>query len=467
MIVGWDDAQWAEAQWGKVELGDARLTKRAVQMGKAMVAQPGASLPAQLGQWADLVGAYRLLNKATLGLAALSQEHWRQTRAAATAEVVLMIQDTTTLDFSHQPTMKGLGPVGNERGRGLLLHTTLAVLPDGVPQVLGVAYQKSVLRTARPPGAKYSPSAESLLWSESAQAVGAPPPGTRWLHVADRLADDFRFWDACRCHSSDFLVRLRHNRQQVAVEGPGELPQKVLDHLRAQPAQATRRVRLPAHEQQPAREVTLQLSWSSVTIAAPTQAPAEVRHQAPLTIQVVRVWEEPAPETAPDQEPLEWCLATTLPVTTVAQAWQMVDYYLCRWLIEDYHQCLKTGCAIEKRELDDGADIDRLLGFCGPIAARLLALRQWARLDPQGLAQEEVAPLVLAVLATQVPTLPSPACLTRQQFFYAIAGLGGYLARKHDGPPGWRTLWQGWQRLSLLLQGARLAASLPPHFFSV
>ena len=455
-----DGAAWAEAQWGSLQLGDARRTRRAVEVGKALVAQPDASLPQQLGSWAALVAGYRLLNNPQLSLADLAGDHWRQTRAATTAALVLMIQDTTELDYTHQPTKRGLGPIGDGRGRGRLLHTTLSVVPAAVPQVLGVAYQKTVLRTPRPKGVKYASSPESLLWHDSAWAVGSPPPGTRWVHLGDRLADDFRFWDACRQTQCDFLVRLCRNRWLAEPAAADSPTTKLLDYLRAQPSQATRTLHLPARDKLPARAVELHLSWDQCVVPPSAQAPREVRCRPPLTVQVVRVWEEPTAESP--AEPIEWCLATSLAVECAADAWQIVEYYTCRWLIEDYHQCLKSGTKIEQRELDDGADIDRLLGFCGPIAARLLALRQWARQAPDAPVAQEVEPLLLALLATQVPRLPEPAALTRQQFCRAVAQLGGYLGRTRDGPPGWQTLWRGWHRLSTLLEGARLAAALRP-----
>ncbi len=66
----------------------------------------------------------------------------------------------------------------------------------------------------------------------------------------------------------------------------------------------------------------------------------------PLTVWVIRVWEEQAPEGEP---PLEWLLLTSLPTTTLEQAWERVDWYRQRWLVEDYHQCLKSGCRVEER----------------------------------------------------------------------------------------------------------------------
>jgi hypothetical protein len=38
-------AEWAAEQWGGVDLGDARLNRRAVQIGASMAAHPSQSLP--------------------------------------------------------------------------------------------------------------------------------------------------------------------------------------------------------------------------------------------------------------------------------------------------------------------------------------------------------------------------------------------------------------------------------------
>jgi hypothetical protein len=42
----------------------------------------------------------------------------------------------------------------------------------------------------------------------------------------------------------------------------------------------------------------------------------------------------------------------------------------------------------------------------------------------------------------------------------AIGRMGGHMNRKEDGMPGWQTLWRGMERLSLLVEGVRLARKL-------
>jgi hypothetical protein len=93
-----------------------------------------------------------------------------------------------------------------------------------------------------------------------------------------------------------------------------------------------------------------------------------------------------------------------------------------------------------------------------PLAVRLLQVRALAREDPVRPAHEVIEPLMLAVLAQRAGH--SPATMTVGTFWMEVAHLGGYLARSHDGPPGWRTTWKGWLSLQTLLEGAHLAFHL-------
>jgi hypothetical protein len=145
---------------------------------------------------------------------------------------------------------------------------------------------------------------------------------------------------------------------------------------------------------------------------------------------------------------------------TLAKAYERIEWYTCRWLVEDYHQCLKTGCAIEKRQLQEGERLLRLLGFLAPVAARLLQLREIARLTPKRLAIAEM-PKELVKLVAVLADVP-PDSLTVGDFWRHVARFGGYLGRRGDGPPGWKTLWRGWLYVQTLIEGVHLAACLSP-----
>jgi hypothetical protein len=128
-------------------------------------------------------------------------------------------------------------------------------------------------------------------------------------------------------------------------------------------------------------------------------------------------------------------------------------------VVEDYHQCLKTGCSIERRQLQSGAALLRFLSFLAPLAVRLLQLRQVTRQTPE-VAAAEVAPLEMVVLVASLNHKEADE-LTAGAFWQAVGRHRGYLGRKGDGPPGLTSLGRGWLYLQTLLQGVQLAAKLP------
>ena len=54
---------------------------------------------------------------------------------------VLLVQDTTSLDFSGHAAVEGLGTLENKGRRGLFVHSTLAVSETGLPDAKGQAYR--------------------------------------------------------------------------------------------------------------------------------------------------------------------------------------------------------------------------------------------------------------------------------------------------------------------------------------
>ncbi len=455
------DREWAKQQWGQTELGDKRRTRRAVLMGERMALNPGGSIPEQMGAWSASKAAYLLLNEKDVTLDNLSQPHWEQTRQAAGEEqVVLMVQDTTEMDFTYQPHIKNLGPIGDGRGRGFLLHSVLAFVP-GLQTVLGLAHQQAILRIPHVEDQspkKWARTPESLVWEKATQAVGNPPEGTIWVQMGDRGSDSFGFMVSCDPENGlHFLIRLKSNRvldwSNRADPAPpvGDPERYLISYAQTLPAQGqTFTVEVASRKGQPRRTATVQLSWAPVNIPVPKQAPQELQQYPSIKAWVVRVWEVNPP---PKVEKVEWVLLSSLPVLSWDDAHQRCQWYAHRWLIEDFHKALKSGCRIERTQLDDRLDIERLLGFLSPIALRLLQIRQFARQAPDTPAQSQIDPLPLRILAAQLHT--NPTTMTIAQFWSGVAQLGGHLGRKSDGPPGWITLWRGYRQLQLMVRGAR------------
>ena len=388
---------------------------------------------------------------------------------------VLLIQDTTEVDYQPHPTTTGLGPIGNGTHHGFLLQSVLAVLP-GSRQVLGLVHQEPFLRQPAPKGEskrqREQRERESQVWEHSVQAIGEPPAGVQWVHIGDRYSDMFPFLSLCRQRQCDFVVRAAQDRcvdllveQADAPLGrrshhkrrPEQEPTPKREHLFAVvdgwPAQGEQELKLEATKQAKARVARVMISWGCVRLLPPQTQPSTGLR--PLVVWVVRVWEPEPPEGI---EGLEWILLTSVPTDTLEQAWERVDWYRARWIVEDYHQGLKTGCSIELRQLQSYESLRRLLGLLAPTAVRLLQLRAAARQSPEQPASQ-VLPTDLVQVVAALAQVPASQ-LTAQQCWYTIARYGGYLPRRNGGPPGWKTLWKGWFYIQALLEGVHLATRL-------
>ncbi len=139
------------------------------------------------------------------------QPHFHQTREQAAAPVSLLVQDTTDIDLSHRRQISGVGQIGNERGRGFFVQTVLAVQPV-TGAVLGCIAQEPFVRTPAPAGEQRAErhkraERETDVWMPQVQSIGTPAPGSTWVHVGDRGADMFPFFQACHQTQTRFLGR--------------------------------------------------------------------------------------------------------------------------------------------------------------------------------------------------------------------------------------------------------------------
>lgn len=446
--------EWAAEQFGQVDVGDVRRTRRAVKVAARMAHHPAGSIPAQSGDWASTKGAYRLFDQEAVTFEAVVSGHWARTRqAAGKVPLVLMVQDNTQLDFTHLRAVEGLGPIGDGKGRGLWLQTILAVEPSaGRGSVLGVA-QQAVFCGRRVPAGETATQRQSRqrkgrAWLDAVEAVGSSPSSSRWIHVADREADSFGFFVTCRQTATGFLVRLAQDRR-AALGQEAERPAGYAKQLaRSLAPLGGKRLFVRRRPKRQPRWAHLLVSAGAATVFAPWLGD---RGAAPVRGWLVRVWEVDGPT---DEEPIEWILLSSEPVEDLAAAVRVASWYSLRWLIEDYHKCLKTGCRVESRQLKHVRRLKPLVGMCAVVAVRLLQLKEQAEGDPEGPAKRWVSVGHVAMLAAYFKQ--SAADMTIRQFWRGVARLGGFLGRRGDGQPGWQTLWRGWQKLDLMTLGASL-----------
>ena len=363
--------EFAQQTWGSVQLGDRRLTVRAVEIGTCMLSRPEASLATQMQNSAALEGAYRMMNNSHITLQALLAPTYAHTRQQASqGTVVLWGNDQTELDYSYQLAKSGLGPIGDGKGRGMLMHSTLAIRAE-TREVLGLGSVQVYLRQETPkPQPKWTRSMEGRVWEVAADQVGAPPEGVIWVEVSDAGSDSFLYLARCVALHKEFLIRVAHNRW-ITREMDGEA-QKLVDYARSLPSQggSEREVAVPGPRKQADRTARVVMAWAALELPPSSQAPQAERQVRPVKAWALRVWEPDPPEGI---EGLEWILLSSLPVTTLAEALQRVDWYTCRWFCEDFHQCLKTGCKIERSQLSDRHRCGNPTRFCGTHSRSIIA----------------------------------------------------------------------------------------------
>src|SRR5665213_1392369 len=157
-------------------------------------------------------------------------------------------------------------------------------------------------------------------------------------------------------------------------------------------------------------------------------------------------------------EPVEWILLTNVPVNSLEEAAERVDWYACRPIVEEFHKAQKTGCGIENPQFTSKAALEPIIGILSVAAVMLLDLRHQARRpDADKVRATTVMPrLYVRVLSAWRWGKPK-INMSIYDCFMALGRLGGHQNRKSDGPPGWLTLWRGWNDLHLMVMGARAA----------
>jgi len=451
-----ENAEWVEANFGGCEFGHVKRTQRLGIVASKMLESPEASLPQQNLGWSDLKAAYRLCNRKEVTFDAVASCHWNQTKQTQSGRY-LLISDTTDLNhYSHQATT-GLGMLGDGVGRGMQLHNCL-VVDSARGTVEGQAGALVYYRKRKPKNEtrmqRLRRSRESELWGDLVDKVGPPPSSCQWIHVFDRGGDNFE----AICHiiknRSDWVIRASKMNRKVldgsgkliklteAVEGAKELGHYEL-YLRSRPGQA-------------ARTATIRVSATRVTLPRPIHHSKYVKTCGLTHVEtnIVIAQEVNAPAGV---KPIRWVLLTSLPVATFEEAWQVIDDYEHRWLIEEYHKVLKTGCSIERHALRTADRLEALIGLISVIGVRLLQMKTFAKQEPDAKAHNRIPSMWIIALKKLKPRLQTTD-LTVYQFFREMAKLGGFLGRKSDGEPGWQTIWRGYQKLQQIIQAMELVS---------
>lgn len=443
------------AEFERVHLGDERLNRRLRTMLASAARRPLASFPKLFRSSSKLEGCYRWCANESFDAADVLRPHVSNTLGRAhRAGRVRVVHDTT--DIAYRGDREDLGIIEGDV-QGYFAHVSLAVGSTEDREPLGILHlathinkrteeRRALTRTERDMLGRNTPRKrkKSHRWETSAMSVDSElDPSLERVHVMDVEADDFVVYAELASADVPFVIRTRVTRSA----GPGLTLDDVLAH---EPSHIFRSVHLEARgkakigkrdQARPERDANLSVRFGEVTLPRSSSAQTDVRE---LHLYCVIVEETDPPD---DQQPVHWILVTNTTVLNLPDATRVIDDYRARWLVEELFKALKTGCAIEKRQLTNYHALTKVLAMYLPIAWQMLRLRHLERSAPDRpgtdvLSKDELK-ILRAALAYEECDYELRKEPTVGDVLNAIARLGGHL--KRNGPPGWITIGRGYE----------------------
>jgi hypothetical protein len=452
---------WVKDEFSSASFGDARLNNRLLHIAKQLASKFGSNIASSFSQWKDIKATYRFFANKKVTMHAILTPHIKETIKRITAHKrVLILQDTTYFNFCDRKKTKGLDITQRSKvsteSEGLMLHNTLAVSDQGIP--LGLLDQYFIDRKhLKGENVKEKrkirhwnngvDKKESMRWINVLKKMKELDFGdTETIHIADRECDFYEFFREADTLGENVLIRAARNRS-INKEKRRESPSAYLfDHLKEQRAQGKTTISIQINGKEKFRDADLSIIYTPITMPPPPNKTTKKDGSLPIIeLTAIMAIERVPPKNT---EPLCWVLLTNLPVSTLADAIQKIQWYSARWNIELFHKVIKSGCGVEKSQLRDAERLKKYIVLKSVIAWRLFWLsRHYLKHKDDScltvITKDECEILYRKTMKTKnIPDTPP----TVGEVFIWIAKLGGYIGRRSDPPPGMISLWKGWQR---------------------
>lgn len=429
---------WIKKQFANTNLGDKRLNSRLQLLANNMIKKPSASINRQNEKWSEAKAAYRFFDNENITDKKILESHINNVKTESNLlDTVLVIQDTCYVGYGHHSSVKDLGHIGKEGSSGLILHNSIAINPNGDhPELIGIIDLCFYNRLDE----KKEGWKETDLWKEASSRINLDTKKTRVIEVMDREGSAFDIMKNCLILKHDFLVRSKEGK---VVRSP--FKKKLVKTAKKTKIAGYLEIDIQKKKGQIKRKAKLEIKYLPVEIPGPNGR----KHES-IKCNLVQVIEVNPPRT---QEPLSWFLLTSIDVKTFEDAVTVIKFYKHRWIIEEHHKAIKTGCTVKAKQLKNAFRLKNYLAIASVIGIRLLQLRDLARLIPKEKAINYISPLEIKLLLEE--DNEKNKNLTIKEFYVLVAKKGGFLGRKSDGEPGWQTIWKGLEKLYWEVEGAK------------
>lgn len=451
-----DPQKWANHLFSSANLGDARRTKRLVTLSHDMACKTGSSIVKASGSSASIEGAYRFLRNDKIKADDIAQAAFESLESDLdNSNTILALEDTTTLNYQHK-VRKELGHIGKFAQcatRGMWAHSVLMVDAD-TERTIGLAEQHRWCRKQQGVGTpkqrqkrKYE-TKESFKWQRSSEAMQKRYPNAmnKIISVCDRESDMFDYIFYKTQQQQRFVVRAHRERYINAKKEP------LSDYVQKQASPLSYEVHIRQKGGRKSRTASIEVKYASVTIMPPVSH----KSSGEITLTAVTCTEVAYP---PGQRPLSWTLYTSEEVANAEDALKIVRYYELRWRVEEFHKAWKSaGTQVEAFRHQTRTTLEKVIVITAFVAVRLLQLRDLVVHKEKSTfisCESYFSPLewrLLWIKTEQKDFSEKPPSM--HWAYYALAKLGGWYDSKNDGVVGWQRLWDGWYKLTQLLDGA-------------
>jgi hypothetical protein len=440
--------------------------------------RPERSLPEVFEDKSDLELAYRWLNNDQVKFQDIIASHSSSSfERARQYSLVLAVHDTTDIVYPCRDgrLRENLSRI-TKRTQGYFAHTTALVAPGETKNFLGIAGMQPYVHAKdvkdAPDTKQFWEEQGGIFENESSRWADAvlscrdnTPAGMDVIHTGDRETDSYEFHATMSLNQIRYVMRSHWDRVvsgEDATENSRISEQRAavpwMETTRTVPLSARTGDRsakdLKANPPRNKRWATLSCRACRIEVKRPSHLAKNKSLPSSISMNVVEVLER----ESGNETPVRWVLLTTEPISSDDEILTVVDIYRARWQIEEFFKCLKTGCLIEKAQLDTASGLLNLLAVMMPVSTYLLHIRHMHREHPEASATELFADEEIQALQNQYPKYFSAPAPTVAEVVLAVAALGGH--QKRNGDPGWLTLARGTNSLYLLMLGWRAAMKL-------
>lgn len=445
------NTSWIDTELGGVNLGDSRLNRRCKLLAARLSSQSQSSIPVACQSWSEIKAAYRFFANERVTLDSIILPHQEATKERVAKEsVVIVAQDTTEFDFTNTRVAPNLGTLNYNNRVGWLMHLSLALTLDRVS--LGIVDSEVWTRTPDDPGKrrrrkeKVIADKESFRWIKAyrqACAIADAAPDTQVVSVTDREGDIYELFLEAIDGAASWVVRASQDRSLPEKEsGFTTRYKKLWKRLEEENVLGEVVFDLPVRGGRPSRHVVQKVRAAAIQLRPPFRKGMKLE---PVNVNAVLLREENPPEGV---ESLEWLLLTSLPIGSWSEIQFVVDCYLCRWQIECFFKILKSGCLVERLQMETQDRILPCLGLYLIIAWRILYLTMLGRAYPDlscTVVFGDAEWKAISVIESRKPPPATPPSLG--EMIKCIARQGSYVGRRTDNHPGIVSIWTGLQRI--------------------